>query len=313
MKLSIVTVNRNNAAGLRATLESTFGAQSGFADWEQIVVDGNSTDGSFSEIDRHRTDPHLGWCVSEPDSGIYDAMNKGAAHARGDRLLFLNSGDTLLPDVLEKVFADPPDADILYGDLAILKKDGETVKRYPAPGEIRDWHFLYESLPHPASFVSRRLFESLGGYDESFRIVSDAKFFMEAVLGGAKLAQLPFAVSRFRTDGVSFDKSRMAEHLAERRRMLAPVFGERLAERVTRPKPKPLPSCIRPAVLLAAARDKRFARYLLRANDAVRAAYRTRFGRFVLERLARRLEEKEARSLRRTRKAAIAPSGKATP
>lgn len=295
MKLSIVTVNRNNAAGLRATLESTFGGQQGFDDWEQIVVDGASADGSFSEVDRYRRNPNLGWCISEPDSGIYDAMNKGAAHALGDRLLFLNSGDTLLPDVLEKVFADPSDADILYGDLAILKKDGETVKRYPAPGEIRDWHFLYESLPHPASFVSRRLFESLGGYDESYRIVSDAKFFMEAVLGGAKLAQLPFAVSRFRTDGVSFDKSRMAEHLAERRRMLAPVFGERLAERISRPKPKKPPSCIRPAVLAEASRDKEFSGVLLRANDAVLAVWHTRVGRFLLKRLARRPEKEKKR------------------
>ncbi len=294
MKLSIITINRNNAPGLRATLESTFGSQNGFADWEQIVVDGASTDGSFAEVDRYRNNPHLGWCVSEPDAGIYHAMNKGANHARGDYLLFLNSGDTLLKDVLEKVFAEPPDADIFYGDLAILKKDGEIVKRYPAPGEIHDWHFLHDSLPHPASFILRSLFEKLGGYDEAFRIVSDAKFFMEAVLGGAKLSQLPFAVSRFRTDGVSFDKSRMSEHLAERRRMLAPVFGEKLAERVTRPKPKKLPSFIRPVILAEASCDKDFACALFRANDVVRAAWRTRIGRLLLIYLTRAMERREA-------------------
>lgn len=286
MTLSIVTINRNNAAGLRATLESTLGGQSGFGDWEQIVVDGASSDGSFAEIGRWRGNPHLGWSVSEPDAGIYSAMNKGAAHACGDWLLFLNSGDTLLPDVLEKVFADPPDSDILYGDLVILKKDIEIVKRYPVPGEIRDWHFLYESLPHPASFISRRLFKSLGGYDESFRIVSDAKFFMEAVLGGAKLAQLPFAVSRFRVDGISLDKAHSAELRAERIAFLAPVFGERLAERANRPKPKKLPAFIRPSLLAYAKRDKDFARVLLRAGDAVRAAWHTRVGRFLLKRLA---------------------------
>lgn len=298
MKLSIVTINRNNVAGLRATLESTLGAQSGYGDWEQIVVDGASSDGSFGEIDRYRGNPRLGWCVSELDSGIYNAMNKGAAHARGDYLLFLNSGDTLLPDVLERIFANPPDGDILYGDLAIVKKDGEVIKQYPAPEIIRDWHFLYESLPHPASFISHRLFESLGGYDESFRIVSDAKFFMEAVLDGARLAQLPITVSRFRADGISLDKSRMAEHLAERRRMLAPVFGERLAERITRPKPKKVPSFICPDLLALARRDNVFADVLRRMNDAVFALYKTRIGHFLLARSARAGKCRESRKVR---------------
>ena len=299
MKLSIVTINRNNAVGLRATLESTLGAQPGFKEWEQVVVDGASTDGGFAEVDRYWGNPRLGWCVSEPDSGIYNAMNKGAAHARGDWLLFLNSGDTLLPGVLEKAFASPWSADIAYGTLVIAKPDGDIEKQYPAPSEIRDWHFLHDSLPHPASFISRRLFERLGGYDESYRIVSDAKFFMEAVIGGATLFRLPFPISRFGTDGISFDKSRRAEHLAERRRMLAPVFGERLAERVTRPKPTKLPSCIRPALLAEASRDKDFARVLLRANDAVRALWHTRVGRVPLQLLARILERREESAAKR--------------
>lgn len=233
MKLSIVTVNRNNADGLRATLESTFAAQTGFDDWEQIVVDGASTDGSFAAVDPHRGDSRLGWCVSEPDTGIYNAMNKGAAHARGDYLLFLNSGDTLLPDVLAKVFGLSPDADILYGDLAILKKDGEIVKRYPAPRDIHDWHFLYESLPHPATFISRRRFETLGGYDESFRIVSDAKFFLEAVIGGATLSQLPFPVSRFSFGGLSTRPDCRRILIQERIRFLSQFFGKHIASRVT--------------------------------------------------------------------------------
>ena len=248
MILSVVTVNRNNASGLRATLESTLGAQPGFGDWEQIVVDGASTDGGFAEVDRYRGDPRLGWCVSEPDTGISNAMNKGAAHARGDYLLFLNSGDSLEPDVLAKVFAEPIDADIAYGDLTILRKTGPVVKRYPAPEEIRDWHFLYESLPHPASFISRGLFERIGGYDESFKIVSDAKFFLRAVLLGARLARLPLAISRFGADGISLDPSRAKEHRAERRAFLSEVFGDRLAEIVTRPKPKPKPKPPKPVV-----------------------------------------------------------------
>ena len=180
-KLSIVTINRDNAAGLRATLESTFGAQPGFSDWEQIVVDGASSDGSFAEVDRYRGDPHLGWCVSEPDAGIYNAMNKGAAHARGDYLLFLNSGDTLLPDVLERVFSEDLRWDIVYGDLIMVRGDREETKAFPPAESIRPWFFLTSSLPHPASFISSGLFRSIGGYDESYRIVSDALFFLEEI------------------------------------------------------------------------------------------------------------------------------------
>ncbi len=80
-------------------LESTFDNQSGFDDWEQIVVDGASTDGSFTVLDTWKNNQHLGWHVSEPEMGIYNAINKGAAHALRDYLLFLNMGDELLPCV----------------------------------------------------------------------------------------------------------------------------------------------------------------------------------------------------------------------
>lgn len=288
MKLSIVTINRNNAAGLRATLRSTFESQVGFSDWEQIVVDGASTDGSFAEVDQYRNDPRLGWCVSEPDDGIYNAMNKGAGKARGDYLLFLNSGDTLEPDVLSRVFPIPPDTDIAFGDLTVLKKKGPELKAYPDADRIAEWHFLVESLPHPASFISRRLFEGLGGYDESYRIVADLGFFLRAVRErNARLLHMPFLVARFDGNGISLDPAHAAEHRAERFRLLAPVFGEKLAERVTRPNPRKRPSFIRPAVLAEASRDKEFASVLRRASDAVRAAWKNRFGRFILKRLFR--------------------------
>jgi len=234
MKLSIVTINRNNADGLRATLESTFGSQPGFVDWEQIVVDGASSDGSFAEVDRYRGDPRLGWCVSEPDSGIYNAMNKGAAHVRGDYLLFLNSGDTLLPDVLERVFAEELREDVVYGDLIMVRDGAEETRRFPPAEKLRPWFFLSSSLPHPASFVSAGLFRSIGGYDESFRIVSDAKFFLEAVANrGATLRYLGYPVSRFTADGLSSRPESRRLHFRERIRFLTPFFGKNVAIRVS--------------------------------------------------------------------------------
>lgn len=236
MKLSIITINRNNAEGLARTLESTFAAQSGFGDWEQIVVDGASTDGSFAALDKWKDDPHLGWHVSEPDAGIYNAMNKGIAHSRGDYLLFLNSGDELLPDTLENVFAKSRDEDIIYGDLVMVNGRGNAETRnYPDADEIVTAFFLFWSLPHPASFISRKLLESTGGYDDSFRIVSDAKFFLQAVTNGAHLAKVPFPISRFHLGGASTDPVTRKNHLDERETMLASFFGPWTAHQAVHP------------------------------------------------------------------------------
>ena len=242
MKLSIVTINRNNAAGLRATLESTLGAQSGYDDWEQIIVDGASSDGSFSEVDRYCGDPRLGWCVSEPDSGIYNAMNKGAAHARGDYLLFLNSGDTLLPNILAKVFADPWEADIAYGDIWVEKCDRATLRSMDDADELTIGYLFYNSLPHQATFFARSLHERIGGYDESLRVWADRKFCLRAVFEcHPSIKRFPFAISCFAWGGISSNPEFDLERRLECEETLAPFFGRYAAHRVCLPDPKPRP------------------------------------------------------------------------
>ena len=230
MKLSIVTINRNNASGLARTLESTLGAQPGFGDWEQIVVDGASTDGSMAALEPYRGDQHLGWTVSEPDEGIFNAMNKGAAHARGDYLLFLNAGDALLPGVLANVFANPVVEDLVYGDLFHVFPDGNRrIKQFPPSDRLHDWLFLTGSLPHQGTFIARRLHEELGGYDESFRSAGDSKFFFQAVAERHATARhLGFPVSEMDATGISLQPETLPARLDERRRFLTPYFGENL-------------------------------------------------------------------------------------
>ena len=237
MQLSIVTICRNDAAGLRRTLESTFGAQPGFDDWEQIVVDGASTDGSFAEVDRHRNDPHLGWCVSEPDGGIYNAMNKGAAHARGEYLLFLNAGDVLKPGVLKDVFADHFSEDILYGDVD-ASIDGEAKPRSsPEAEELSPVWFLFSTLQHQGCFIRRDLHERIGGYDETFRISADHKFlFVAAAEQHATFRHLPLRVAEFDKSGVSSDPKNLGRRMEEWERFLVPRFGDRLVAEVVRGK-----------------------------------------------------------------------------
>ena len=281
MKLSIVTVCRNDRKGLERTLASTFDLQPSFSDWEQIVVDGASTDGSRDVAFRRKDDPRTGWCVSEPDSGIYNAMNKGLARAKGDWVLFLNAGDALLPDVLAKVFGTSVEADVVYGDM-VLSSDGgrKRTVSFPDGKEIVPAYFLFGSLPHQSAFISRSLFERFGRYDEDLKIVSDAKFFLDCALSGTvRFHHLSFPVSVFEKGGISTDPAKLAFGLEERRKWLAGVFGEHAAQKATYPSP---PWWAGTAVRDEAVRDRGFARLLWCANRAALGCWRIPPVRFLL-------------------------------
>ncbi len=315
MKLSIVTICRNNASGLARTLQSTFNGQPEFDDWEQIVVDGASTDGSFSEVDRYHGNPHLGRCVSEPDGGIYDAMDKGASFASGDFLLFVNAGDELVPSVLARVFAEPPNADVAYGDMFAGLGQDARLRIFPEGTEISPIHFLVGYLPHPSSFISRDLFERLGGYDRRFRIVGDLDFFLRAsATPGMQFQHLPFPVSRMESGGVSTTLSSWPEMRRELDLSLAPFFPEGLRRRVLdgtycrRVEPRlgpedwairrsPVDVCLRPALRERLAADPAARRCALRFLDLFAALDRTRVGRAFLGFLASMAERLEARHL----------------
>ena len=229
MKLSIVTINRNNAGGLYRTLLSTLKEQRGFDDWEQIVVDGASTDGSMDALEPYRGDRRLGWTVSEPDKGIYNAMNKGAAHACGDYLLFLNAGDVLKPDVLKDVFADDPAEDVLYGDVDVSTDGVAKPRASPEREELTPGWFLFDSLPHQGCFIRRTLHEKLGGYDETYRISAAPEFVLRAVFDErATLRRLPLRVSEFDRSGVSSRPEFFDAKMKEWERFLVPRFGKRV-------------------------------------------------------------------------------------
>lgn len=265
MNLSIITINRNNATGLARTLASTFGAQPGFDDWEQIIVDGASTDNSFDVLDKWKDNPHLGWHVSEPDTGIYNAMNKGAAHAKGDYLLFLNAGDELLPDSLSRVFSIPFDEDIVYGNIVISRVfDGKTMAdsiwTTPVPEDVTPAYFFLTALPHQACLVSRSLHEKMGGYDETLRVFSDCKFFLDCVVSeSARLRHLPFAFARFSEGGVSTKAQYEEPYLTEREEMLTPYVGRYAARRIVHP---PERRWLNAHAAQRATRDQAFARCL---------------------------------------------------
>ena len=172
MKLSIITVNFNDAGGLERTIKSVI--SQAFHDYELIIIDGGSTDGSVDIINKYES--YIDYWVSEPDGGIYSGMNKGLRQAKGEYLNFMNGGDCYhSSDVLETIFALGSDADIITGEhsengVRNVGKNGVTML------DLYKW-----AIDHQASFI-RRDVALRHPYDENYRIVSDWKFFIEALI-----------------------------------------------------------------------------------------------------------------------------------
>ena len=237
MKLSIITINYNNAEGLRKTLASI--AAQTFRDFEHIIVDGGSTDGSVEVIREYeqslasRLSPlasNLKW-LSEPDSGIYNAMNKGIKMANGEYLLFLNSGDYLVDaDTLKNVFADADDVDIIYGDRINVWKDGLERNRDSFPDHITGY-FLYRGMiSHQASFIKSDLFVKYGLYREDLKYGADWEFFLRTfLLYNCTYQHIYQNVVYFDCLGISSVAENNKEMWDERKRVFAetlPAFAE---------------------------------------------------------------------------------------
>ena len=149
-KISVITINLNNAEGLRRTLDSVFRQTT--QDFELVVVDGASTDGSVELIHTH-ADRIDRW-VSEPDGGIYNAMNKAVAMATGEYVIFMNSGDTFYEDdVLARVIPQLKGKDVYVGD---LHRPGKRKKFVKAPEEVYFHYIITRTLSHQAAFIRRQ-------------------------------------------------------------------------------------------------------------------------------------------------------------
>lgn len=213
--LAIVTICRNDRAGLERTFASLHAQHD--QRFAHVVVDGGSTDGSLELIRSHAH--RLARWASEPDTGIYAAMNKGWRMAEADFILFINSGDGLADaEVIARSLPLLDDGiDIAYGDLLLLEgAHGSRIKPYPE--RIGTLWMLRESPPHPSQFVRRALLERWGGFEERYRIAADYAFFARAFWhGGLRLRKLPFAVGAFDTAGISSNAAQKTRVLAERK------------------------------------------------------------------------------------------------
>ncbi|MDP4201290.1 MAG: glycosyltransferase family 2 protein [Bacteroidota bacterium] len=241
MKLSIITINKNNASGLQKTMESVFDQTS--KDFEYIVIDGASTDGSKEIIEQfssHRLTAspshHLRW-VSEPDTGIYNAMNKGIKMAQGEYVQFLNSGDTLAaPDVTKQMleFADLPlslgegtgvrsGASIMYGNMLKPLPKGILRDKGFAGRQPTLLDFYNGTLNHSPAFIRRSLFDKYGLYDETLKIVSDWKWYMQVIIcGNEQIEYRNIDVTVFDMNGISSVNRNLDK--AERKEVFATLF-----------------------------------------------------------------------------------------
>ena len=148
MLFSVITINYNNREGLRKTIESVKGQS--FDDYEYIIIDGGSLDGSKDIL--MENDSYISYWVSEKDDGIYHAMNKGVANARGSYCIFMNSGDSFYTrDVLERVAALDLKDDIFVGDV-VSNTDGKVIPT-KSIRELSLYHLFSASIPHQASFI----------------------------------------------------------------------------------------------------------------------------------------------------------------
>lgn len=199
MTFSIITINYNNTSGLKKTIDSV--KSQTYIDFEWIVIDGDSNDGSKELLEKYQE--HFAYWCSEPDKGIYNAINKGLLHATGQYVQFLNSGDWLYDSTsLEKAFAQIDGKyDIYYGDM-IQVNDGGKLNPIRYPDELGFLFFPYNNICHQATFYKRSLFEN-NPYDESFSIVSDWAMNLKLMFNGATFKHLNLFIVYYDNQGRS--------------------------------------------------------------------------------------------------------------
>jgi glycosyltransferase involved in cell wall biosynthesis len=217
-KLSIITINLNNAAGLEKTIESVINQT--FRDFEFIIIDGGSTDNSFDIIQKYER--KITYWASEQDKGIYNAMNKGIEKANGVFLQFLNSGDTLIDyDILKKVFQMPIHGEILYGDRFIFRKNRKEISYYPDENSLSVRYLTKTSLCHQSMFFKRDLFTRIGLYSENLIYAADWEFYLKAlIIFKFSFQKIDYPIINFDMNGISNIKKFWDKMIEEREKIL---------------------------------------------------------------------------------------------
>jgi glycosyltransferase involved in cell wall biosynthesis len=227
MRYSIITINYNNKDGLIRTIKSVVNQI--YEDYEYIIIDGGSNDGSVNIIKQYAKD--ITYWISEKDNGVYHAMNKGVAQAHGDYLIFMNSGDSFhAPNILNSV-SDFQD-DIICGK--VLKGES-TIPSGHHKSTISLVDLMRGSLPHQAMFIKRELMKK-HPYDENYKILSDWKFCIEAIVfDNCSFCNINTIIADYDTSGISTNSNGLLPE--ERGRILKELLPPRIVEDYNRLAP----------------------------------------------------------------------------
>ena len=199
MKLSIITITYNDLEGLERTYRSI--RRQTFRDYEWIVVDGGSTDGTKEFLEEHNDE--LAWWCSEKDKGVYNAQNKGTQHARGEYSIYMNSGDSFYADdVLEKVFEKETEgADVIYGNWMLVFENGKTrLGRAPEAADLA--YFFEDNMCHQSMLIRTEAVRSRP-YDETFRIYADWEEWLALLMQGKTFRRIDLTICNFMVGGIS--------------------------------------------------------------------------------------------------------------
>jgi len=224
-KLSIITINLNNKVGLQKTISSLIGQT--FADCEYIVIDGGSSDGSIDVIKKYAN--RISYWVSEPDQGIYNAMNKGISVANGELICFLNSGDEYnstqsINEVINKIRTYPHYCWIYIFDYIYANSNGSKtlVSSKDVTNKVR---IFAKGFGHPSTFYRKELFKKIGLFDESYKISADRELYMRAILKyNLPFKYFAFPVSVFNEGGISTNTNWHALMLNEDKKIQETYF-----------------------------------------------------------------------------------------
>ena len=219
-KLSVITIVYNNVKDIERTVLSVLNQS--YPNLQYIIIDGASSDGTMEVVNRYRD--RIQKVISEPDKGIYDAMNKGLKEATGDYILFMNSGDELYDkDTVAQVFKTAENADIYYGETEMYDENWESLgqRRHAAPESFNWKSFKYGmNISHQAIYVKRTLAEP---YDLSYKYSADIDWIIKVAKKSTKIVNTHRYVAKYLVGGIS--KKKHLESLKERFRIFSKYYG----------------------------------------------------------------------------------------
>jgi glycosyltransferase involved in cell wall biosynthesis len=218
--LSVITVVFNNVEHIERTVLSVVNQT--YSEIQYIVIDGVSTDGTLEILQRFNN--NIDVLVSEPDKGIYDAMNKGLKIAKGEYVLFMNSGDEFYENnTVKQVFKSSPNADIYYGETEMLDESlvNQGRRRHQTPLQLNIESFKYGmSVGHQAIFIKKIIVKS---YDQKFKLSADIDWILDAIVKADKIVNTQIVTTKYLMGGLS--KKKHLQSLKERYQIFKKYYG----------------------------------------------------------------------------------------